>query len=399
MATVIAEKLVKAPLAQAWRAFTNSSSMRSWLCDIATVEPRPNGRIYLWWNGDFYSAGEYREVEENKKVSFTWHSRNETQPTLVTVTFAEQQGGALVRMAHTVPDEPGWEEIAESFRQNWQSTLEALALLLETGMDYRLANRPMLGILPGDFTKEQAHKLGVPVTEGIRLDGVVDGMGAQKCGLLRDDVIVGMGGKEITSDFAGIPVAMQGKKGGDVVEVVFYRGPEKKTVSMELTRRPMTEVPFDIPELVKRARAVIEPALKDLEACFEGVTDEQARAKPAPGEWSALEVVAHIVQGERGQRVFFDEIVGGFERIVDGFGGNLQAHIDATVSIYPTVRTMLDELRRNVQETLAYAAALPPEFTKDKGAFYRLGSILVQGDLHIRSHTEQIKNALAAAKK
>jgi hypothetical protein len=161
----------------------------------------------------------------------------------------------------------------------------------------------------------------------------------------------------------------------------------------------MPEVPFDIPELVKRARAVYEPALQDLEACFEGITDEQALAKPAPGEWSALEVVAHIVQGERGNRAFMDEIVNGDERWVDGNGTNIQAHITATVSVYPTIRAMLAELRRNVEETLAFAAALPPEFMADKGAYYRLGSILVQSDVHTRAHTEQIKNALAAAKK
>lgn len=397
MMTVIVEKLVQAPLAQAWKAFTNASSMRNWLCDLATVAPRPNGRIYLWWNGDFYSAGVYREVEQYKKVSFTWHSPNESQPTLVTVTFAEQDGGTLVKLAHAIPDEPGWEKTAESFKHHWQQTLESLAFMLETGMDYRIANRPMLGIFPSDFTSEQAARLGVPVTKGIRLDGVAEGMGAQKCGLQGNDVIVGMDGKEIT-DGTSIAVAMQGKKGGDVVEVVFYRGPEKKTVQMELSRRPMPEVPFDIPELVARARAVIEPALGEMEACFEGFTDEQARAKPAPGEWSALDVLAHIIQGERANRFFFDDIVGGYEHWADDWGGNIQAHLDATLSVYPTIRAMLDELRRNYQETLAYAAALPPEFLQDKGAFYRLGSGLVQADIHLRGHLRQIKDALAASK-
>ena len=217
MMTVIVEKLVQAPLAQAWKAFTNASSMRNWLCDLATVAPRPNGRIYLWWNGDFYSAGVYREVEQYKKVSFTWQSPNESQPTLVTVTFAEQDGGTLVKLAHAIPDEPGWEKTAESFKHHWQQTLESLAFMLETGMDYRIANRPMLGIFPSDFTSEQAARLGVPVTKGIRLDGVAEGMGAQKCGLQGNDVIVGMDGKEIT-DGPSIAVAMQGKKRAHVDE-------------------------------------------------------------------------------------------------------------------------------------------------------------------------------------
>ncbi len=39
MITVTAEIQVHAPLKFAYRAFTNSTSMREWLCDVATVEP------------------------------------------------------------------------------------------------------------------------------------------------------------------------------------------------------------------------------------------------------------------------------------------------------------------------------------------------------------------------
>lgn len=398
MPTVTAQKLVKAPLKLAWRAFTNATDMRYWLCDFATAEPRPRGRLYLWWNGDFYSSGEYREINENKKLSFLWHSRNETQPTLVTVIFTEQAEGVLVTMEHTTPDEPTWDKIAEGFRSNWEWTLEALAFLLETGMDYRIVNRPMLGIYPGDFTAEQAQKLGVPVTDGMRLEGVVEGMGAQKAGLQRNDVIVSMAGKPISSDFSSLPTAIAGKKGGDVVEVTYYRGAEKTSIQMELSRRPMPQVPATLPELVEQARGVFGKALADLETCFEGVSDTQANARPAAGEWSALETVAHLVQNERGNRIYVDDVIGGYERWTDGFGGNIQAHISATVQIYPTIRAMLDEMRRNVDENLAFLAALPPETVADKSAYYRVGSLFVQGDIHIRAHIEQIQKAIATAK-
>ena len=70
MTTVTAEILVDAPLKFAYRAFTNATSLREWLCDVATVEPHPRGRMYLWWRGDFYSSGHYLELDENKKVKF-----------------------------------------------------------------------------------------------------------------------------------------------------------------------------------------------------------------------------------------------------------------------------------------------------------------------------------------
>ena len=124
----------------------------------------------------------------------------------------------------------------------------------------------MLGVIPGDFTEEQRSALGVPVSEGLRLDGVLDGMGAQKCGLQRNDVLVAMAGKPITNDFNSLPSAIAGKKGGDKIEVSFYRGAEKNTVTMELTKRPMAEVPFDAAKLAKKARGFYESALAELEA-------------------------------------------------------------------------------------------------------------------------------------
>ena len=51
----------------AYRAFTNATSLREWLCDVATVEPRPNGRIYLWWNGDSFRVGTILKQRKTKK--------------------------------------------------------------------------------------------------------------------------------------------------------------------------------------------------------------------------------------------------------------------------------------------------------------------------------------------
>jgi uncharacterized protein YndB with AHSA1/START domain len=105
MATVSAETFVNAPLKAAYRAFTNSTSMREWLCDVATVAPHPKGRMYLWWRGDFYSNGHYLELEENKCVKFRWYSSSDPTPTEVTVNFDEKDGGVLVRMEHEIPDD------------------------------------------------------------------------------------------------------------------------------------------------------------------------------------------------------------------------------------------------------------------------------------------------------
>src|SRR5688572_17560730 len=119
MTTVTSEVFVKASPKAAYRAFTNSTSLREWLCDVATVEKHPNGRMYLWWRGDFYSSGHYLELEEDKSVRFRWYSNNDPAPTDVTVSITETDGGALVRIDHQVPDEEAWNKTAETFRENW----------------------------------------------------------------------------------------------------------------------------------------------------------------------------------------------------------------------------------------------------------------------------------------
>ena len=396
MTTVTAEVLVNAPVKLAYRAFTNSTSMREWLCDVATVDPHPRGRIYAWWRGDHYFSGHFLALEENKCVKFRCVPSADPAPTDVTVTLDERDGGVVVQLEHEVPEGEAWAAIAESFRENWVESFENLKSVLETGIDLRIANRPMLGIAPGDFTAEQAVALGVPVREGMRLDGLVTGMGAERAGLQKDDVLVGMAGHPIT-DFNSLAVAITGKKGGENIEVSYYRGPEKKSITMELSKRPMPEVPFDPAALARRARELVEPTLAELEKCFEGVTDEQAMRRPDPKEWSALEVVAHLIHNERFNSIFLANLMDGNEPSFDGAGSNINAQIESTVRANPSIRQMLDLLRRTVEEVMYYTELIPEEFVANKASYYRFGSVLVQPNFHLGGHTQQIKDALAAA--
>lgn len=399
MATVSAETFVQTPSKLVFRAFTNSTSLREWLCDVATVEKHPKGRMYLWWRGDFYSSGHYLELEEDKCVKFRWHSSIDPAPTDVTVSLLEKDGGTLVHMDHEVPDDPSWSKIAETFRENWVDSLENLKSVLETGVDLRISTRPMLGIFPGDFTAEQADALGVPVREGLRLDDVLDGMGAQKAGLQKNDVIVEMAGHPIRSDANSLPFAIAGKKGGDSIEVVYYRGPEKKTINMELSKRPMPDVPFSPADLAQRVRELFEPALAELETCFEGYSDEEAMTRPDPKEWSALEIVAHLVHNERFNSVLLTSLIDGYEVTTDGFGSNVTAQVEATVKANPSIKLMLEMLRRTVDEVLIYTELLSEDFVANKGSYYRYGFNLLQPNFHVNEHMQQIKDTLAAARK
>lgn len=396
--SAVSTQMIKVSPEKVYLSFTRSLLLRQWLCDFATVNPRPGGRMYLWWNGDFYSAGEYLQLEANKLVKFTWHSRNDPSPSEVTVTLTPKDDGTEVTLEHTVPEGDEWKKRFAGFKEEWDSTLPNLASLLETGLDRRVYDRPMLGIQVNDFNADIAKTVGVPVTEGIRLAETIEGMGARAAGLTRDDVIVEFNGKPVTNDGGSLPAALQGKKGGDTVRVVFYRGAEKHAVDMTLSKRPVWEIPSDPLELSRQVQSKYEQALGMIKDVLKGVTDREAGFSPAPGEWNARQVLAHLIHSERGFLANMDDLVAGFERNSDDFGPNSTAHIDATVAAYGTIEAMQAELKHLADELVAYLAALPPEFVSWKSNYRDIGVAMLYV-IHTESHVEQIRNAIIAARK
>jgi uncharacterized protein YndB with AHSA1/START domain len=393
-------KFIQVPPAQIYFAFTRAIALHEWLCDFATVAPHPGGRMYLWWHGDFYSAGEYTALEQDKLVAFTWFGRGDPGPSQVKVTLEPKDGGTQVTLEHTIPAWQGWKGTPEGFQHEWTVSLENLASVLESGLDKRTMDRPLLGISMNDFNPAIARSMGVPVSDGIRLDEVVEGLGAHQAGLRKDDVLVALDGHPLINDYGALVVALQGKKGGDKVEVIFYRGTEKMTTSMELSKRPVPEASWNPAELAKTVRTKYDECLAALEKCFTGVNEGEAGFRPAPGAWSAKDVLAHLIQNERHWLENLDDCLGGYERLSDDWGGNIDLHIHATVTAYRTARGMLDELRRLSDEAVAYVASLPAEFVARKRTYVSVVTTILDGTLpHSLSHLEQIHAAIAAARK
>ena len=397
--TVTSEQFINAQPAQVYYALTHAEALHEWLCDYATVAPRPGGRMYLWWHGDFYSAGEYVTLEENKSVKFRWFARFEPCATEVTVKLTPKDDGTFVTLDHIVPDGDEWKQRADGFKSEWDSTLPNLASVLETGLDRRTFDRPMLGINISDFNPEIAKTLQVPVTQGVRLDEVRAGMGAFAAGLCKDDVIVELDKKPITNDYGSFVAALQGKKGGDKVEVIYHRGPKKMTVTMELSKRPVPDILWNPVELANQVRLKYEDSQTRLEACFNDASEEEADFEPAPGEWSAKQTLAHLIQTERGWIANLDDAVGGYERLSDDWGGNLPAHIRATVQAYGSYRNMLDELKRLSVEMVVFLAALPKSFVERKASYFLNAAQVPEHESHTNSHIDQINASLTAARK
>ncbi len=387
---------VNAPAGEVYRAFTRAAPLREWLCDTALVEARPGGRVYLWWNVGYYAAGQFTALEEGTRVAFNWQGQGEPGATQVDVRLAAVEGGTALTLVHGgLGDGEAWERARAEFARGWESGLENLASLLETGRDLRLVRRPMLGIYLTEFNAQIAAELGVPVAEGMRLSGVLDGMGAAAAGLVADDVVVSLDGKPArTYEESGI--ALLGRRAGDTVQVGFYRGAELRQTAMTLSHRSLPEVP---PTPAALAEAVVKmnaESLRKIEAALADADEVQAAARPAPDSWSALETLAHLVLNEREFQAWLADLILDDERWSDSNPTVVPARIAALLSVCPALDLMLDELRCALAETEAMVAALPAAVVAHKGSYWRLGYNLLQSDKHVDEHVNQIEAGLKA---
>jgi len=396
--TLSFSQLVKAKPSEVYRSFINATALREWLCDTATVIPHAGGRLYLWWNSGYYASGEFLETESGQKLVFTWLGRGEPGSSQVQVTFSEKDGETQVTLEHSgLGIGEDWSRTLGAVESGWKKGLENLASVLATGEDLRFTLRPMLGILIGEFNAEIAEELGVPVTNAVRLDGVVENMGSQAAGLQSNDVIVRMAGIP-TVDWDSLTFALQKHRAGDTVEVVYYRGAEKNTVMMELSRRPIPDIPFSTTELVTRVRKIYAEMHAEMDKFLAGVTEDEASFKPAPDEWSIKGNLAHIIQGERGYQSWITELIGGYERVADDYGGNIHAYIDATLAVYPTLPELVNAYKRASTETVELLARLPDEFLERKSSYWRVAYASLEEPYHFRSHIDQMRAALEAAR-
>lgn len=396
--TLTFEQTVPAPPDAVYHAFTNSSALREWLADMATTVPRQGGRFYVAWNDGFYAAGSFLTLQPHEEIAFSWQGRGQPAPVTVRVSLApEGEAGTrvLLRVEGFGEGETG-DVTAAATEKDWRASLENLASVLGTGEDLRFTRRPMLGIMVGEFNEKVAAELGVPVTAGIRLDGLVEGMGAAAAGLQAGDVVVAIGDSDV-SDWPTLAAALSGQRAGDTVEVTYYRGPEKQSTAMTLSGRPIPQLPATLKELADAARERFRQIAVELDSFFEGVGDSAALFKPGPDEWSAAEVLAHILQGERYRHFWLAELAGGHEGWHDDWGGNVHAQVAATVRAYPTVNALLDELKRHHLETVAFIEQMPAEFANRRGSFWRLAYELLDTPLHHREHLEQMRAAIEQA--
>lgn len=390
--TLTITRTIHAPVEQVYKGFTEEDWLRYWFSDDQKIRTAVGGHLLFFWNTGYHAFGTFTALEPNKKAAFTWRGMGETRDLHIEVTLDEQNGGTHLTMVTT-----GFtgENEYDTYKNEWETRLRNLASMLENGADLRLTERVIMGIYPADFNADIAERLGVPVTDGARVGGLVEGYGAQAAGLQVDDVVVEMNGQAIGNN-QPIGAAVQGKKPGDIVDVTFYRGAEKHTLNLNLTGYPIPKIATSLAELGDMAENIANQLGQELAAVFDGVSEAEAAKRPAEGEWGANEVIAHLILSERFTHNYIGGLMQGPE--VAGYTANTAARIAGVTAVYPTNAEIRAELRRAWDETIAILRHSPESLVARKSNLFWLSMQLDGFAIHTRGHFDQMRKAIEAAR-
>lgn len=129
-------RLIRADRQEVWDAWTQPERMKVWSCPApggckeVSSDLRPGGSfsIRMEVDGNAHNAfGTYREIDEPRRLVYTWDWEEEDMAmgeTVVTVEFREVDGGTEVTLVHE-----GFpiEERRKGHEDGWRACLELVA--------------------------------------------------------------------------------------------------------------------------------------------------------------------------------------------------------------------------------------------------------------------------------
>ena len=369
---------------------STSQGWRDWMADAAYFRATPGGSFHLSWDTGWYASGTVETMEKPDKIVLTWSGKDAPGATQVAISLEPAGESTLVKVVQSGFGEgEQWDASWELAAGGWETGLENLESIFNTGADLRVTRRPMLGIMGNDFSEEIAASIGVPVTEGTRLADVVEGMGAEKAGLQGDDVIVEMDGTSLRS-WEDLGPVLQRRRAGDTVSVVFYRGAEKQEVEMELMGRPIPDLDLDPEVFAQEYRKVAGEVMEELRQALDGVSESEAEIA-AEDRWSVKENLAHLILTEEYNIMQLTDLIQDGEPQSAGGGENRRESLRAIVSTTPTIELLMQRLERAQEQTCSMLEESAQVLKARKGVMWRLGTNLLHfPGGHDRDHIEQM---------
>ena len=131
------KRIIDAPRNRVYAAWTDPAQLRDWFGpeDVQTEDLIVDARVGGAFRWDLTSSegekmscrGEYRELQPNKKIVFTWQWQDdedwENRESVVTVELSDCDGGTELRLSHEqLPNE----QSRDGHTRGWTSALDKL---------------------------------------------------------------------------------------------------------------------------------------------------------------------------------------------------------------------------------------------------------------------------------
>lgn len=373
-----------------FRMFATPFLLRQWLCNDCKVDARAGGKFFLLWNDGHHAIGTYTAFEPGVHLAFRWQYSGESTATQVDIRLSAEGTMTRIDLTHGGFSD---EQARANAEREWDSSFDNLGYTLETGFDYRLMSRPILGVFPMSSNElETAQRRGLDTSKGVLLSGVAPGSGAEAAGLQKDDAILKIAGRDL-KDFNGFAEILAPYKGGDSVTVEFTRGGTVHSTEMTLAKRTLPNVattPDGLAQSIRKTHAEVDLALTEL---IKDVPEEVLKAEPADSEWSVYEILSHLLFSERYLYTWMWAMASGDDAVPWNDNNILQRA--PLLALYPTTQEMLEELRRAQAGLVALAQAIPPAVVENRALFAQMAGVFGGFDQHAHTHIDQIRQTLS----
>ena len=374
-----AQTVVALPPIDVWQAFTRAEHLDYWFGDAIEIDLRVGGA--------YIARGSYgirldttveRLVEGRRLVLRPTRRGDDARIELDLVKLS----GAETRVSVADPDaedEGPWNEALENLRSVW-----------ERGVDLREARRPIMGIGPRDVTLSERPLSGVPPGLGARLGSVLAGGPAEAAGLLAGDVVVFFESAPVR-DSEDLVQAIRARKPGDEIQVRVVREGEEVRASVTLgCPNGLEEPPLARKQLIETMRKASAEADAKLEQAVSGLSDKDAYRHERPDAWSVAQVLAHLSLVERMLQCWLDQTARGERPSVNSDSCTNASRIAGVLEQKPTVQELLDRLRHDEQETIAFLNHLPASVCAFKPRWSRMAFLAFDHHPHSEDHLGQI---------
>ena len=379
------ETVVALPPIDVWQAFTRPVHIYYWLGDALEIDLRVGGAYVVRGTHGIRLDTTVERLLEGRRLVLRPTRRGDDARIEIDLV---KLSGAETRVCVADPDAEDagpWHEALENLRSVW-----------EHGIDLRESRLAVMGIGPRDLAAADRPVAGVPPGVGVRLNAVLKGGPADKAGLRAGDVVISFDGAIMRSG-QELSAAIRQRRPDDLVGVRAVRGGKERPYSVALAcRKGRGEPPPGPDRVIRTLRDAVKEANAKLEKAVEGLSDADAFRPEGPGTWSVAQVLAHLSVTERMLQCWLDQAARGERPAIDSDPCTDSNRIAAVLARRPSIRELLERIRQDELETIAYLSHIPASVAAFKPRWGRVAFTALDYHTHSEDHLGQIARIRAA---